>query len=410
VVHARVVRLALISALPALLLLVPVSLAAVTRDAESWAVDLSTVDADDSNVVADGELRLSGGAVGGASAGTGLAEGVLTAPPRTLTRPADRISVWMDADSPAGSEVLVDVRGRNADGAWSEWIEITPDAPVALAEATFVVQSRLVLRGAAGGPVGPAVRSMELTAHAAADPAAPRLVAAAAPKSFRVFATREGLVGRTTANGHVIVERDHFVALPSRRALSGRDDGDYSVQVCAANGRCAWAPVWDVGPWNTRDDYWNPHPPREMWGDLPQGRPQSQAAYQDRYNNGRDQFDRDVRNPSGIDLADGTFWDGLGLTDNAWVTVTYLWTGSGASGTVATPPDLPVLNVRSAASAGSPSVGLAARGATVRVECQVRGQQVNGTQGSSNVWLRIARGKYVAKAYVSGVPAVRACG
>ena len=27
-------------------------------------------------------------------------------------------------------------------------------------------------------------------------------------------------------------------------------------------------------------------------------------------------------NPAGIDLADGTFWDGLKLTTNSWVTVT----------------------------------------------------------------------------------------
>jgi hypothetical protein len=83
----------------------------------------------------------------------------------------------------------------------------------------------------------------------------PRL--AITPKTYRVFATREGLVGRTTANGHVITPRDHFVALPSRRALSPRGSNQFSVRVCADNGRCETAPVWDVGPWNTRDDYWN---------------------------------------------------------------------------------------------------------------------------------------------------------
>ena len=40
-------------------------------------------------------------------------------------------------------------------------------------------------------------------------------------------------------------------------------------------------------------------------------------------------------NPAGIDLADGMFWDALGLTDNAWVTVDYLWTGDSPLGTVA---------------------------------------------------------------------------
>jgi hypothetical protein len=112
------------------------------------------------------------------------------------------------------------------------------------------------------------------------------------PKTYRVFATREGLVGRTTANGHVITARDHFVALPSRRALSPRDSNQYSVRVCADNGRCETAPVWDVGPWNTRDDYWNPSTVRQNWSDLPQGKPEAQAAYETGYNGGRDQFGR----------------------------------------------------------------------------------------------------------------------
>lgn len=148
----------------------------------------------------------------------------------------------------------------------------------------------------------------------------------ASPKTFRVFATREGLVGRTTANGHVITPRDHFVALPSRRALSPRGSSAFSVRVCADNGRCETAPVWDVGPWNTQDDYWNPPATRQNWKDLPQGKPEAQAAFENGYNGGRDQFGRRVTNPAGIDLADGTFRDGLGLANNAWVNVTYLWT------------------------------------------------------------------------------------
>ena len=131
----------------------------------------------------------------------------------------------------------------------------------------------------------------------------------------------------------MIRARDHFVALPSRRGLSPRNSNEYSVKVCnPANNRCETAPVWDVGPWNTKDDYWNPASERQMWRDLPQGKPQAQAAYQDNYNGGRDEFGRDVPNPAGIDLADGTFWDGLRMTDNGWVNVTYLWTGGETPG------------------------------------------------------------------------------
>ena len=124
--------------------------------------------------------------------------------------------------------------------------------------------------------------------------------------SYRVFATREGLVGRTTANGHKIKSSDRFVALPSRRALSPNGSADYSVKVCASNGRCAVAPVWDVGPWNTRDDYWNPSSRRQEWRDLPQGMPEAQAAKERGYNErprpvqaqgGQPGRDRPVRRP-----------------------------------------------------------------------------------------------------------------
>ena len=57
--------------------------------------------------------------------------------------------------------------------------------------------------------------------------------------------------------------------------------------------------------WSTTDDYWNPAATRQSWKDLPQGRPEAQAAYQSGYNGGKDQFGRTVANPAGIDLGDG---------------------------------------------------------------------------------------------------------
>src|SRR3954470_2035584 len=60
--------------------------------------------------------------------------------------------------------------------------------------------------------------------HAApkSSPSAPSLAPAesAASVTFRVFATREGLVGGRTSSGHVITPNDHFVALPSPKALN----------------------------------------------------------------------------------------------------------------------------------------------------------------------------------------------
>jgi len=93
----------------------------------------------------------------------------------------------------------------------------------------------------------------------------------------RIFATREGLTGQTTANGHVIRKGDRFVSLPSRRALSAKGERGFQVRL-SYSGRSVIAPVWDVGPWNIRDDHWNPSRQREQWRDLPQGLPQAQAA------------------------------------------------------------------------------------------------------------------------------------
>jgi len=146
-----------------------------------------------------------------------------------------------------------------------------------------------------------------------------------------VFATREGLVGRTTANGHVIRPRDRFVALPSRRSLSGKGGREFQVRL-THKGKSVVAPVWDIGPWNVRDDHWSLSSQRERWRDLPQGLPQAQAAFQDGYNSGKDEFGRQVKNPAGIDLADGIFWDDLRMRDNDWIRVDYLWTSEKASG------------------------------------------------------------------------------
>jgi hypothetical protein len=376
---------------------------AAAADAPTWSLDLGATTPDSSNVLAvDRTLRLGPGPARAASAGSPSRTGIAVYQEHQLDQPANTVSATVTATIPDGSEVAIDVRGLRPDGEWSEWTEVRPDTPAVLPAPTSLVQARVVLN-ALDGTLGPEVNAVTLTASSTA--AAPSPGIAAPGNSYRVFATREGLVGGTTANGHVIVARDHFVALPSRRGLSPQASGTYSVRVCASNGRCEWAPVWDVGPWNTKDDYWNAN--REMWTDLPQGKPEAQAAYQDGYNGGKDEFGRTVANPAGIDLADGTFWDGLGLSDNAWVTVTYLWTGSGPAGVVRTAAD--PLTVRAGASTGSSAVGLAAKYAQVRVECQATGDTVTGTQGTSNIWYRIASGKFVAKAYISGVSGASSC-
>ncbi|MGW6281471.1 hypothetical protein [Kribbella sp. NPDC055071] len=351
--------------------------------------------ADSSNVKLEGTRII----LGDAPAAIGSTEirqrsGLAELAPVHFGSATSAVVVGYTAGTPDSSSAEVDVRAWVNDR-WSEWTAVTAGTPTALAGATDQVQLRIIISAPPAG-ANPWVGDLTVQPTDKADPS--RMTVQAAPLKSRVFATREGLVGGTTANGHVIVSRDHFVALPSRRGLSGNGSGTYSVKVCTAS-RCAFEPVWDVGPWNTKDDYWNPSATREMWKDLPQGKPEAQAAYQDGYNGRKDQFGRTVANPAGIDLADGTFWDALGMSDNGFVDVTYLWTGDGGRGTVSISSGY--LNLRNSASSSGAVVGMAGKSAQVTVECQTTGQSVTGSQGTSNVWLRVNAGMYAAKAWIA---------
>ncbi|MGA8116384.1 MAG: hypothetical protein WCA46_22235 [Actinocatenispora sp.] len=289
-----------------------------TSGAQTWTTSLAHPSGQEVNARhQDGALRMREADRAPASVGThhGYATAILAA--HKLSNPANRVDAT--AKVSGGGVVTVDIRGLGSDGAWTAWQPARHSAPAVFDRQVDRVQARVTMTATHSSPV---VRSVRFVAdHTSAAPARPALAVGA-----HVFATREGLVGGTTANGHVITENDHFVALPSGRALSPRDTTDLSVHICnPANGACVDAPVWDIGPWNTHDDYWSPAGQRENWGDLPQGTPEAQAAYNDGYNGGLDQFGRSVLNPAGIDLADGTFAD-LGMGDNGYVDVTYLWT------------------------------------------------------------------------------------
>ncbi|MFP2906219.1 hypothetical protein ACLESD_14360 [Pyxidicoccus sp. 3LFB2] len=256
--------------------------------------------------------------------------GLYTFPARGLDQRVDTVRPQVDAKLFPGMELEVDVRVRGLSGAWTEWTTSTAGEAVRLPRAGTEVQVRLALLADAQGR-GPLVREVKLEAslEGGESEAEPQGLA---PLSYRIFATREGLVGGTTANGHVIRSYDRFVALPSRRGLASKGGSEYQVRVCySRTAKCTTTSVWDVGPWNTKDDYWNPSAVREMWKNLPQGKPEAQAAYQDGYNGGLDQFGRRPSNPAGIDIADGSFWTDLGMSNNDWVDVTYLWTSGGGT-------------------------------------------------------------------------------
>lgn len=374
----------------------------------SWRADLSAPTGDETNVSrAGGMLRVRDLGVRPASSRSARGQATVLLPLRDLGRAVDTIAPDLEATTPTGSQVTVDVRGQDGLGRWTEWREARAGAPARLPRAVTRVQTRLTLVSAPNG-AAPTVRALRLSADLGD---APTAAAAAGSFTARVYATREGLVGGTTANGHVIVPSDHFVALPSRRGLSPKGSGQYSVRVCGPV-RCETAPVWDVGPWNTHDDHWNPSSVRETFKDLPQGKPEAQAAYENGYNGGRDEFGRQVLNPAGIDLADGTFYN-VGLNNNGWVDVTYLWTGDGAA-TKSFPTWGTAVNIRQQPTSTSTRVAQLPGPTTVRVQCQVHGQLVQVDGHSNDAWSYLPDyGGYVSNIYIdvadSWLPGVPNC-
>ena len=170
--------------------------------------------------------------------------------------------------------------------------------------------------------------------------AAPNLVSPTgtrmiAPGKYRVYATREGLVGGMTSSGWIIQEHDYFVSLPSCTTTNcpggnyfggnKTECGDrcYVRVINTSTGACRVEPVKDTGPWFRVDDWWgttsarylnrlstNPNKP------IPQGMTGADLA-RGGYDVGfgksgsigsSDRYDA-VGNPAAIDIADGTWYD-----------------------------------------------------------------------------------------------------
>ncbi|MFE1170273.1 hypothetical protein [Nocardiopsis sp. NPDC058789] len=367
--------------------------------------------------------------------------GLATFPEQELEGATDTLDVAVRVTGDA-EEVLTEARGVRADGMWTEWHPTgTGGGRVTLPEAVSEVQLRVGVEATGASAsrerddrtavTEVSVRPVEGTGTPPEDPRTGEAEGSGGgsagsteeargddvPKPFsaRLFATRIGLVGNKTANGHTVRTADQFAALPSRRGLSTRGGGEYTVRVCStgalgpeASGdtenhvpRCAYLPVWDVGPWNITDDHWNDD--RESWRDLDRGRPQAQAAYTENHNNGLDGFGRRVLNPAGIDLADGAFNEGLQLPTNGWVRVDYLWTAEyRARAEITTASGTDPVVVREGPGTAFDTVGLAAHKANVDVACRTTGDRATGPTGVSDVWYRIGEGHYVPAAFAEG--------
>jgi hypothetical protein len=104
------------------------------------------------------------------------------------------------------------------------------------------------------------------------------------------------------------------------------DDGRRIHIARLDHSKSTWVTVKDGGPWNLRDNYWRGGLARDRFSDLPRCVPEAQAAYQDGYNGGKDQFGRLVTNPAGVDVTPAVARE-LGLSTNrsAWVYVRFPW-------------------------------------------------------------------------------------
>jgi hypothetical protein len=277
----------------------------------------------DVELTADGTLRLAKSA-GPAPQTYGSFQrfGFYDSAPTSFSKPFNQLRVSYQRTAPAGTRVRVDVRASSDQIRWSEWqLNVKAGTTARFAGSMAVAQYRVVLLGS--NAAAPTVKDVTLEPQQTRGFKAQENSAPAVAPTYRLRVTRQGMVGGRTANGHIIKPNDFFVSLPSGRALSSRNGYEYQVRL-SANGKSVVVPVWDNGPWNHHDDFWNEK--RETYRDLPVGWPQDHAAYFEKHNGGRAERGH-VRFPSAVDIGDGAYW-ALGLEGaQATVDVTFLWLG-----------------------------------------------------------------------------------
>ncbi|RRR78521.1 MAG: hypothetical protein EI684_00230 [Candidatus Viridilinea halotolerans] len=285
----------------------------------------SLAQSDDVLSSADGSLTLTRNASPPPAYLSGFQQyGTYTSATQRFNLPTSRLALTYTADVPNGTAALLDVRGSVDGQHWLPWVtEVAPNGVVGFTTPIRYAQYRVTLMGSLG--LTPTVRglSLDTTSREATVHAASVNTYAIAP-TFRVRATRQGMVGGRTANGWIIPPRARFASLPSTSSLSSRGGHEYQVRL-TYQGRSVVVPVYDVGPHNTRDDYWNQV--RRGFPDLPWGWPMDHAAYYQGYNGGRAAHGY-VRFPTAVDVGDGAWLDDLGIVgDQAELEVTFLWLG-----------------------------------------------------------------------------------
>lgn len=119
--------------------------------------------------------------------------------------------------------------------------------------------------------------------------------------------------------------------------ISGYEGSDYRVTVVYRGISAQNLRVLDAGPWNINDTYWSygagDYQIRRLFGNLPSGIPEAQAAFfpdanGQFYNYGLDEFGRLVVSPTAIDLGPAIrdYLSRPGYPFGAdWVDVAFLW-------------------------------------------------------------------------------------
>ncbi|NJN16518.1 MAG: hypothetical protein HC822_09705 [Oscillochloris sp.] len=250
--------------------------------------------------------------------------GIVLSAPQSFAQPVSRLQIQYQAGVPAGSAFRIDLRSSVDGSRWLPWTtELSNAAVIHFPQPIRAAQYRITLLGST--TIGPQITPPILApTNAAATAEAAAVDPYAIAPTFRIRATRQGMIGGRTANGYIIPPKARFVSLPDWSVLSSRGGNEYQVRI-SYRGRSTVVPVYDVGPYSGRDDYWDIV--RNGYPDLERGWPMDHAAYYEGYNNRR--ADKGyVRFPTAMDVGDGAWIDDLGIVgDQAEVEVTYLWLG-----------------------------------------------------------------------------------
>ncbi|HEX6287883.1 MAG TPA: hypothetical protein VFZ66_01770 [Herpetosiphonaceae bacterium] len=241
----------------------------------------------------------------------------------SFARSFNQLRVTYRRTMPAATRARVDVRASADRVRWSEWqLDVASGSTVRFDAPMKWSQYRVVLLS--NTAQSPTISKVSFEPQMTRGFKTRQTEAPQIAPTYRLRVTRQGMVGGRTANGHIIKPNDFFVSLPSGRALSSRGGYEYQVRL-SANGKSVVVPVWDNGPWNHHDDFWNKN--RERYKDLPVGWPQDHAAYYENHNSRKAERGY-VRFPTAVDIGDGAYW-ALGLAGaQATVDVTFLWLGS----------------------------------------------------------------------------------